>query len=404
MSKLIASLDALFADTDRLLIHEDEYHRVQHSLSWVFDNMSENVFLRSFPGRGRTTFLNSLKSSLLDPDSPFDPSSDHLISTSCEPETDGKDLLREILLACNRPAPRRQSGHYLRRRVTDALAEYDHVFFLIDDIHHVSDLESFLYLLTKTAPADREYSFGSVLTSRYSNIFDSVDQRILDHMGPGYLSLSSPSPEEVTRVLEDRIKEAFEPESITPVAKEFLATQAARDHGNLRTTLIWLAWAASVAEDADAPRITKTHIEQAIAKHERKLGVDHLHDFEFSSHQQAIFAILLEANHSGEDQLVATEIYSRYTDIVAEHDLESLSYGQFRENLKGMHHPWYVNVNKEPQDKAPAQWEATLECDPRMVATYLHECGIHTGNEDLAEEFDPHVLYRNGTSSPSPAP
>jgi hypothetical protein len=105
MSEFIVDLDTLFADNDRLLIHADEYHRVEISLSWVFDDFSENVFVRSSMGSGRTTFLNSLESSLTDPDSPFDASSDQLISISCEPDTDGKDLLREILLACNRPAP-----------------------------------------------------------------------------------------------------------------------------------------------------------------------------------------------------------------------------------------------------------------------------------------------------------
>jgi Cdc6-like AAA superfamily ATPase len=291
----------------------------------------------------------------------------------------------------------------LLTQVKDALRKYDHVFFLVDDIHHVSDLESFLYLLTKTTPADREYSFGSVLTSVYSNTLESVDQRILDHMGATYLSLSSPSPEEVTRVLEDRIQRAFEPDSITPEAKEFLATETARYHGNLRTALIWLARAAVVAEDADVLQITKTHIEEAIAKHLRKLGVEHLHDFEFNPHQQAILAVLLEATHSDENQLAATDIYDRYIDIMVERDLESLSYGQFRENLKGMHHPEYVSASKEPQDKGPAQWEATLECDPRIVATYLDECGSLTGYESLVEVFDPRVLYREGTPAPPPS-
>jgi Cdc6-like AAA superfamily ATPase len=225
------------------------------------------------------------------------------------------------------------------------------------------------------------------MTHGPETIFEDVDQRTIDHLDSIHLCLRSPDQDTCEAILAERITAAFTPDTVSDEARHHLAGLISDCFGNLHTGLKLLYWAAEEASQRGNPCVQVRHVEAARQKCDRESFVSGLLGLELTVHQQAILAALVEANRNGVDALSTTEAYDEYGDIVRANDRSPLSKRRFREQFKDLHDPWVVSVEKRPRRDGPAQWVATLVCDPVNIESALRMYGALSQYQEKGERF-----------------
>ncbi|WP_428326090.1 Cdc6/Cdc18 family protein [Nitrosopumilus sp.] len=187
------------------------------------------------------------------------------------------------------------------------------VVFVIDEIDYLAELVSktgkdILYQLTR---ANESLNTGSLTLVGISNDLtfkEKLDPRVISSLGEEEIVFTNYDVEQIKKILEERISEAFEVESVDESALNLCAALAGGEHGDARRAIDLIRVAGELAERQQSDKVTENHVRDASQKIEENKEETSLKSYPL--HEKLVILAIMKANGSS-----TGEIYSSYKNL-----------------------------------------------------------------------------------------
>ena len=185
--------------------------------------------------------------------------------------------------------------------------------FVIDEIDYLAQLvaktgKDILYQLTRSNERLKHGSLTLVGISNDLTFKERLDPRVISSLGEEEVVFTNYNVEQIKKILEERINEAFVENSVEESALNLCAALAGGEHGDARRAIDLLRVAGEIAERQQSDKVTTKNVEQARQKIEENKEETSLEAFPL--HEKLIILAIMKANGSS-----TGEIYSSYKNL-----------------------------------------------------------------------------------------
>ena len=182
--------------------------------------------------------------------------------------------------------------------------------FVIDEIDYLAQLISktgkdILYQLTRANERLKQGSLTLVGISNDLTFKEKLDPRVISSLGEEEVVFTNYNVEQIKKILEERIKEAFIPNSVEEPALNLCAALAGGEHGDARRAIDLIRVAGEIAERQQSDKVTKDHVREASLKIEENKEETSLKSYPL--HEKLVILAIMKAGGSS-----TGEIYSAY--------------------------------------------------------------------------------------------
>jgi len=184
------------------------------------------------------------------------------------------------------------------------------VIFVIDEIDYLAQLISktgkdILYQLTRANERLNQGSLTLVGISNDLTFKEKLDPRVISTLGEEEIVFTNYNVEQIKKILEERINQAFIPNSVQESALNLCAALAGGEHGDARRAIDLVRVAGEIAERQQSENVTKEHVREASQKIEENKEETSLKSYPL--HEKLVILAILKAGGSS-----TGEIYSSY--------------------------------------------------------------------------------------------
>ncbi len=185
--------------------------------------------------------------------------------------------------------------------------------FVIDEIDYLADLvkktgKDILYQLTRANERLKEGSLTFVGISNDLTFKERLDPRVLSTLGEEEVVFATYSVEQIKKILEARIEQAFVKGAVEDSALNLCSALAGREHGDARRAIDLLRVAGEIAEREQKTSINENHIRLARNKIEENKEVTALQSFPL--HEKLLIIAFMKTS-----ELTTGAIYTTYKGI-----------------------------------------------------------------------------------------
>ncbi len=185
--------------------------------------------------------------------------------------------------------------------------------FVIDEIDYLAQLvaktgKDILYQLTRANERLKQGSLTLVGISNDLTFKERLDPRVISSLGEEEVVFTNYNVEQLAKILEERIHEAFVENSVEPATINYCAAKAAQVHGDARRAIDLIRVAGEIAERQQSDKVTTKHVDEALKKIEENKEETSLEAFPL--HEKLIILAIMKANGSS-----TGEIYSSYKNL-----------------------------------------------------------------------------------------
>ncbi|MGI0003885.1 MAG: Cdc6/Cdc18 family protein [Candidatus Nitrosotenuis sp.] len=185
--------------------------------------------------------------------------------------------------------------------------------FVIDEIDFLAHLVSktgndILYQLTRANERLKQGSLTLVGISNDLTFKERLDPRVISTLGEEETVFTNYSVDQIRKILEERIREAFAENTIEESALNLCAAMAGREHGDARRAIELLRVAGEIAEREQSEKVKEEHIRAAAQKMEEDKEVTALKSYPL--HEKLVIISVMKATG-----LSTGEIYSAYKNL-----------------------------------------------------------------------------------------
>ena len=185
--------------------------------------------------------------------------------------------------------------------------------FVIDEIDYLAQLvaktgKDILYQLTRANERLKQGSLTLVGISNDLTFKERLDPRVISSLGEEEVVFTNYNVEQIKKILEERINEAFVENCVEESALNLCAALAGGEHGDARRAIDLLRVAGEIAERQQSDKVTTKNVEQAKQKIEENKEETSLEAFPL--HEKLIIIAIMKANGSS-----TGEIYSSYKNL-----------------------------------------------------------------------------------------
>ena len=182
--------------------------------------------------------------------------------------------------------------------------------FIIDEIDYLAQLVSktgkdILYQLTR---ANERLNKGSLTLVGISNDLtfkEKLDPRVISSLGEEEIVFTNYDVEQIKKILEERITQAFLPNTVQEPALNLCAALAGGEHGDARRAIDLIRVAGEIAERQQSDQVTKEHVREASQKIEENKEETSLKSYPL--HEKLVILAIMKAGGQS-----TGEIYSSY--------------------------------------------------------------------------------------------
>ena len=182
--------------------------------------------------------------------------------------------------------------------------------FVIDEIDYLAQLISktgkdILYQLTR---ANERLTQGSLTLVGISNDLtfkEKLDPRVISSLGEEEIVFTNYNVEQIKKILEERINQAFIPNIVQEPALNLCAALAGGEHGDARRAIDLIRVAGEIAERQQSEKVTENHVREASQKIEENKEETSLKSYPL--HEKLLILAIMKAGGSS-----TGEIYSSY--------------------------------------------------------------------------------------------
>ena len=182
--------------------------------------------------------------------------------------------------------------------------------FVIDEIDYLAQLVSktgkdILYQLTRANERLKQGSLTLVGISNDLTFKEKLDPRVISSLGEEEVVFTNYNVEQIKKILEERIKDAFIPNSVADSALNLCAALAGGEHGDARRAIDLIRVAGEIAERQQSDKVTEDHVREASLKIEENKEETSLKSYPL--HEKLVILAIMKAGGSS-----TGEIYSSY--------------------------------------------------------------------------------------------
>ncbi len=182
--------------------------------------------------------------------------------------------------------------------------------FVIDEIDYLAELVSktgkdILYQLTRANERLKQGSLTLVGISNDLTFKEKLDPRVISTLGEEEIVFTNYDVEQIKKILEERIRDAFMPNSVEEPALNLCAALAGGEHGDARRAIDLMRVAGELAERQQSEKVTKEHVREASQKIEENKEETSLKSYPL--HEKLVILAIMKATGSS-----TGEIYSSY--------------------------------------------------------------------------------------------
>jgi len=184
------------------------------------------------------------------------------------------------------------------------------VIFVIDEIDYLAQLVSktgkdILYQLTRANERLIQGSLTLVGISNDLTFKEKLDPRVISSLGEEEIVFTNYNVEQIKKIVEERINQAFIPNSVEESALNLCAALAGGEHGDARRAIDLIRVAGEIAERQQSEKVTKEHVREASQKIEENKEETSLKSYPL--HEKLVILAILKAGGPS-----TGEIYSTY--------------------------------------------------------------------------------------------
>jgi len=185
--------------------------------------------------------------------------------------------------------------------------------FIIDEIDYLAQLvaktgKDILYQFTRANERLKQGSLTLVGISNDLTFKEKLDPRVISSLGEEEIVFTNYNVEQIKKILEERINEAFVENCVEESALNLCAALAGGEHGDARRAIDLLRVAGEIAERQQSDKVTTKNVEEARQKIEENKEETSLEAFPL--HEKLVILAIMKANGSS-----TGEIYSSYKDL-----------------------------------------------------------------------------------------
>jgi cell division control protein 6 len=197
-----------------------------------------------------------------------------------------------------------------KRILTKINDEKLNVVFVLDEIDYLAELVSktgkdILYQLTRANERLKQGSLTLIGISNDLTFKEKLDPRVISTLGEEEIVFTNYNVEQIKKILEERIKDAFIPNSVEEPALNLCAALAGGEHGDARRAIDLMRVAGELAERQQSEKVTKEHVREASLKIEENKEETSLKSYPL--HEKLVILAIMKATGSS-----TGEIYSSY--------------------------------------------------------------------------------------------
>ncbi|MEM4295952.1 MAG: AAA family ATPase, partial [Candidatus Anstonellales archaeon] len=152
---------------------------------------------------------------------------------------------------------------YFYEKLIDALSQNKYIVLVLDEIDIVKDLDELIYTLIRINDEAKNGSLSIVGISNKLSFKTKLDPRSRSSLYETEIIFSPYDAIQLRGILEQRIKIAFEPNTIAGNAISLISAITAQENGDARYALKLLHTAAEVAEQEGSNIVEERHVENA---------------------------------------------------------------------------------------------------------------------------------------------
>ncbi len=303
---------------ENILHRDSEQKQVTQSLLPILkQSRPSNLLVYGKPGTGKTLVvrkvLSKIQTRVEKSEFPI-----RLVYTNSKVETTLYGLLvslgRQLGLSDkDLPPTGLATSEVFKRLLSNIIKNKTNAIFVIDEIDYLAHLVSktgkdILYQITR---ANERLDAGSLTIVGISNDLtfkDRLDPRVISSLGEEEIVFTNYSVDQLRKILEDRIQNAFEKQVVQDSALNLCAALAGGEHGDARRAIDLLRVAAEMAERQQSETINETHIREAAKKIEENKETAALKSYPL--HEKILIIAVMRAAGSS-----TGEIYSAYKSL-----------------------------------------------------------------------------------------
>ena len=196
-----------------------------------------------------------------------------------------------------------------KRLLNRIIEDKTNAIFVIDEIDYLAQLVSktgkdILYQLTR---ANERLDSGSLTLVGISNDLtfkEKLDPRVISSLGEEEIVFPNYDVEQIKKIIEERIKEAFIENSVDEPAVNLCAAMAGGEHGDARRAIDLIRVAGEIAERNQADKVTSEHVREASQKIEENKEETSLKSFPL--HEKLVLIAIMKANGSSTGEIYAS--------------------------------------------------------------------------------------------------
>ena len=196
-----------------------------------------------------------------------------------------------------------------KRLLNRIIEDKTNAIFVIDEIDYLAQLVSktgkdILYQLTR---ANERLESGSLTLVGISNDLtfkEKLDPRVISSLGEEEIVFPNYDVEQIKKIIEERIKEAFIENSVEEPAVNLCAAMAGGEHGDARRAIDLIRVAGEIAERNQADKVTSDHVREASQKIEENKEETSLKSFPL--HEKLVLIAIMKANGSSTGEIYAS--------------------------------------------------------------------------------------------------
>lgn len=184
---------------------------------------------------------------------------------------------------------------------------------VIDEIDYLVHLVSksgkdILYQLTRANERLKKGSLTLVGISNDLTFKERLDPRVISSLGEEEIVFTNYTVDQIRKILQDRIEQAFIPNSVEESALNLCAAMVGREHGDARRAIDLIRVAGEIAERSQENKVKEDHIRDASQKIEENKEVTALKSYPL--HEKALIIAVMKSNGAS-----TGEIYSTYKEL-----------------------------------------------------------------------------------------
>ena len=181
--------------------------------------------------------------------------------------------------------------------------------FVIDEIDYLAQLISktgkdILYQLTRANERLNQGSLTLVGISNDLTFKEKLDPRVISSLGEEEIVFTNYNVEQIKKIIEERINQAFIPDSVQEPALNLCAALAGGEHGDARRAIDLIRVAGEIAERQQSEKVTKEHVREASQKIEENKEETSLKSYPL--HEKLVILAIMKAGGPSTGEIYAT--------------------------------------------------------------------------------------------------